>query len=378
MKTLRNPLMPLLVALLALVPLPVLTAQDGAGAGDSRFGDYTLETDLPCLDVLSQGRTGTCWSFATTSFLESEVARITGQPVDLSEIWPVRATILEKAKRYVKTKGKSRFTEGGLSHDVIEMVREYGMVPASAYTGLTEGQRVHNHGELFAVIGGVIKGLAENRRLSPRWEAAVNAVLDTYLGAAPETVTVDGKQLSPKEYARDVLRLPLDRYIEVMSLARADFGKRAELDIPDNWWDYDQYLNVPLDTFMAGIDHALAKGYSVAVDMDVSEPGFQQGKGIASLPAELEKKGAVTQQVRDAMFVDGATGATTDDHLMHVTGTAKGPDGRTWYVTKNSWGAVGPYKGYILVSKPYMRAKALAYMVHEEGLPPEMRGSRSP
>ena len=44
-----------------------------------------VEIDLTATEVISQGRTGTCWSFSTTSFLESEAFRITGELHDFSE-----------------------------------------------------------------------------------------------------------------------------------------------------------------------------------------------------------------------------------------------------------------------------------------------------
>ena len=49
-----------------------------------------VEIDLTATEVISQGRTGTCWSFSTTSFLESEAFRITGELHDFSEMANVR------------------------------------------------------------------------------------------------------------------------------------------------------------------------------------------------------------------------------------------------------------------------------------------------
>jgi bleomycin hydrolase len=45
-----------------------------------------IEIDLTATDVISQGRTGTCWSFSTTSFLESEAFRVSGALHDFSEM----------------------------------------------------------------------------------------------------------------------------------------------------------------------------------------------------------------------------------------------------------------------------------------------------
>ena len=190
--------------------------------------------------------------------------------------------------------------------------------------------------------------------------------MDAYIGKVPETFTVDGKSYTPQEYTKDVLKLEPKKYIEVMSYGYTDFDKPGKLTVDDNWMHYDQYRNVRVDEFMRGINHALENGYSIALDCDVSEPGFVAPKGIAQLPADLEKPGAVTQEMRDKMFADKTT---TDDHLMHIVGMAKHEDGRTFYYVKNSWGPIGPYKGYLFMSENYVRAKGLAYMVNEDALP---------
>jgi bleomycin hydrolase len=57
--------------------------------------------DLDATSVISQGRTGTCWSFATTSYLESEIIRLTGKKIDLSEMYNVRNTYPVKAENYI-------------------------------------------------------------------------------------------------------------------------------------------------------------------------------------------------------------------------------------------------------------------------------------
>ena len=97
---------------------------------------FTTEIDLETTPVISQGRTGTCWSFSSTSFLESEIIRLTGMEIDLSEMYTVRNTYPKKAENYVMRQGKAQFSEGGLAHDVMNSVRDYGLVPQSAYSGI--------------------------------------------------------------------------------------------------------------------------------------------------------------------------------------------------------------------------------------------------
>ncbi|MEE9391450.1 MAG: C1 family peptidase [Planctomycetota bacterium] len=341
-------------------------------------GLFTIDKDLDNLAVLSQGNTGTCWAFATVSFFEAEILRSSGKRVDLSEIYPVYFTYLLKARRYLEKKGESQFTEGGLSHDLRLVIEEFGVAPQSAFKGLLPGDRIHNHSELSRVTKGFLDGLLpkkpkegqrkRRRKFVPskKWEDAYRGILDAYLGEIPKTVTVDGKEMSTQEYARDHCGFKSEDYLEVMSNGTKPMWEENSLDVPDNWCRDAKYRNVPLKDLMEAMDHAVAKGYSVAVDVDVSEPGFKARKGVATLPAELEKKGAVTQEIRDQMF---KSGKTSDDHLMHVVGTAKDKNGKVFYVVKNSWGKIGPYQGYMFMSRPYMAAKMLAFMVHKGGLP---------
>lgn len=356
---------------LLLLASSVLTAQEGV-----RMGPFTIETRADALDVISQDSTGTCWSYATVSFLESEVLRTTGKEVDLSEMYLVRHAIVEKARRYVMLGGRAQFSQGGLSHDIIAMARMHGIVPQADYDALPHGQSRHDHGEMFRLLDKVVKGFTEKdaKRPGKYWLHAIGGIADAYMGKPPtsvSTLTVNGKPATPKQYAEH-LKLDLDGYVQLMSFSYAPFHQDAELLVPDNWMRFQGYKNLPLDEMMAALDHALARGYTVAVDMDVSEKGFSARNGTARLTKAMEKPGAITQAVRDEMF---RSGDTTDDHLMHVTGVARHEDGTRYYVTKNSWGAIGPYEGHLFISENFMRAKLLAFMVHESGLPKQERGS---
>ena len=62
---------------------------------------FTDVIDLDATPVISQGKTGTCWSFSTSSFLESEIIRLTGKEIDISEMYTVRNTYPKKADNYV-------------------------------------------------------------------------------------------------------------------------------------------------------------------------------------------------------------------------------------------------------------------------------------
>src|SRR5690606_13075512 len=122
--------------------------------GFSAFGQqseyqFTEIIDLTPSPVCNQGKTGTCWSFATVSFLEAEVYRINGKFVDLSEMYPVRKTYPVKAYNYVYRQGKAQFDEGGLGHDVMNAVAQFGIVPQTEYVGMNSSESGYDHSEMI-------------------------------------------------------------------------------------------------------------------------------------------------------------------------------------------------------------------------------------
>ena len=347
---------------------------------------YTFETvtDLESTPVISQGITGTCWSFSTSSFLESEIMRITGKQIDISEMYNVRNTYPEKAWNYLMRQGNARFSQGGLSHDVINSIRKYGIVPQSVYTGLEEGQEKHNHIEMVSVLEGMLNIYVENpaKTLSSNWKKAVESVLDVYLGKRIEEFTYEGKNYTPESFL-EMTRIQPEDYVSVTSFMHKPFYSDFILNIPDNFSN-GSYYNLPLDEFVAVIDHALENGYTLALDCDVSEPTFSQKDGVAVIPEnetdtrtilkDIKQEKSISPEYRQQEFENYHT---TDDHLMHIVGKVKDQEGHVYYKVKNSWGTdkirVGESGGYINMSVPYMRLKAISVMLHKDGLSKAVR-----
>jgi bleomycin hydrolase len=335
--------------------------------------------DLEATPVISQGRTGTCWSFSTSSFLESEIIRLTGKQIDLSEMYTVRNTYPLKSKNYVMRQGKAQFSEGGLAHDVINSVRDYGLVPQEAFSGLFASEESHNHAEMVAVLEAMVKTYVDNpgRKLSKKWAEAVEAVLDVYLGKNINSFTFEGKQYTPQSFLAMTKLKPTD-YVTITSFTDSPYYQQFILSIPDNWSNGLMY-NVPLDEMMAAIDNALQKGFTVALDCDVSERTFSSKDGVAVIPMDSENnikalqgiypEMKVTQEYRQDEFENFDT---TDDHLMHITGMLKDQNGTTYYKVKNSWGTDEKRNangGYVYFSEAYMRLKSISIMVHKDALP---------
>lgn len=340
---------------------------------------FNTVIDLEATPVISQGRTGTCWSFSTSSFLESEIIRLTGNEIDLSEMYTVRNTYPKKAENYVMRQGKAQFSEGGLAHDVMNSVRDYGLVPNEAFSGLQTMEESHNHAELVAVLTAMANTFVDNpgRKLSKNWRQAMEAVLDVYLGGNVNSFTYRGKQYTPESF-RKMTKIEPANYVTITSFMQAPFYSEFILNIPDNW-SYGSFYNVPLDEMIGAIDNALEKGFTVELDCDVSEKTFSSKDGVAVIPKDSENnilalqgvypEMQVTQQYRQDEFENFTT---TDDHLMHITGMIRDQNGTKYYKVKNSWGTDEKRNangGYVYFSEAYMRLKAISITVHKDAVP---------
>ena len=270
--------------------------------------EFTIESNIETTDVKSQGNTGTCWSFASTSFIESELIRQGKGHHDLSEMFIVKNVYLDKAHNFLRRQGKTNFGQGALAHDFIRAASEHGIVPESVYDGMKDGAEKHDHGEMFAVLNGMLQGLVKRRRLSKLWPEAYDQVTSTYLGDAPGEFSHDGETYSPKSFARH-LEFDARNYINLTSFQHQPFHEPFVLEIPDNF-SSGLFHNLPIDDLVKTIDRAIENGYSVAWDGDVSESGFSKSKGLAVLPAKDRKdflkfpgeELAVDQQMRQETF----------------------------------------------------------------------------
>jgi bleomycin hydrolase len=342
---------------------------------------YQFKTliDLDATDVISQGHTGTCWSFSASSFLESEIMRLTGNRIDLSEMYSVRNTYSDKAENYVMRQGKAQFSEGGLAHDVMNAVRMNGLVPLEVYNGLSKEETYHNHSEMEAVVSAMLDTYIKNpgKSLSTNWKPAIESVLDIYLGNKVDRFDYNGVAYTPKSFLEYTKIVPED-YISLTSFTQEQFYKSFILNIPDNFSN-GSFHNLPLDDFIETLDNALTNGFTVEFDCDVSEKTFSSKNGVAFVPANLEdvEKGMtevineknITQDYRQQEFENYNT---TDDHLMHITGTLKDQNGTKYYKVKNSWGSDSDRVangGYVYFSEAYMRLKTISITIHKEALP---------
>ncbi|MCL5130242.1 MULTISPECIES: C1 family peptidase [unclassified Algibacter] len=338
---------------------------------------YKFETviDIETTDVISQGNTGTCWSFSTSSFLESEIIRLTGKKIDLSEMYTVRNTYPKKAWNYIMRQGKTQFSEGGLAHDVLNSVKDHGLVPSFVFTGLDEANTRHNHSEMITVLTGVLNTYVNDvkKPLSPKWKQVTESILDIYLGKNVETFNYEGIQYTPKSFL-EMTKINPDDYVSLTSFSHEPYYTNFVLNIPDNFSN-GSFYNITIEDAVKTVNNALKKGYTIALDCDVSESTFTANPGMAIIPedsnvnlkelTEIVPEKEITQAYRQQEFENFNT---TDDHLMHITGLVKDQNGNTYYKVKNSWGKNSERianNGFIYMSEAYFKLKMISITLHK-------------
>ena len=340
--------------------------------------EFTPLTDIGASSVISQGKTGTCWSFSTSSFVESEIERISGRKIDISEMYSVRAIYDEKAWNYVMRQGHAQFSEGGLAHDLMNAISTNGLVPQEDFTGLKNNKTGHDHSNIVPELKVVLDAYIDQDSTATNWVGGTEVILDNNLGTYIETFEYDGKVYTPLEFLTYTQINP-EEYITLTSFTHKPDYSKFILNIPDNFSN-GFFYNLPLDEYMNILDWALENGYTVELDIDVSEPTFSASKGVAVVPknkkdyekgmTEIVEEMKITPEFRQAEFENYNT---TDDHLMHITGTVEDQRGNKYYKVKNSWGSSLANGGYVYVSEAFMRLKSISIMVHKDVISKDLK-----
>lgn len=372
-----------------------------SGTAQSENGyQFTTVVQQKATPVKDQAVSGTCWCFATTSFIESELLRQGKGEYDLSEMFIVRQKYLNQMADNLLRHGKGNVTQGSITASWITAFNQVGIVPEEAYTGINYDSPVHNHSELAGYVEAISAEAVKQKKNSKQYQELANSLFDIYFGKVPETFTYKGKEYTPKSFAES-LGIDTDDYIPLTSFTHKPYYKPFEVEIPDNW-EHSQMYNLPLDELISVMDGALKSGYTLCWDGDVSEKGFAYLNGVAINPdvksddlykdsdrahwgqlndterlAEVFRfehpypEVKVTPEIRQQGY---ESGKTTDDHLMHIIGIATDQNGTKYYITKNSWAAdSNDFGGYLNMSESYVRAKTIYILVHKDALPKTLK-----
>ena len=393
----------LTLALVALMALSASAAKKKEATKNANKPVFTTIKENPITSVKDQNRSGTCWDYSTLSFFEAEILKATGKTYDLDESFVANKTYMERAIQVVRFHGDCQFAQGGSAEDVLATMKAHGIIPQGImpFPGSLYGDSLNNFNEFFSILEPYVDAVAKNKakKISNAWKNGLQGILDAYLGKCPEKFTYEGKEYTPKSFMAS-LGINLDDYVSITSYTHHPFYTGFAVEVQDNW-RFPLSYNVPMDEMMQIIDNAVEQGYTVAWGGDVSEDGFTrkglayaidstktqqslQGSDMARwLKMTTEKKRNIidslgctvpeivpTQEMRQERFDNWEL---TDDHGMLIYGVAKDQNGKEYYMVKNSWGETGDYKGTWYMTKAFIAANTMDFLINKNAIPAEIR-----
>ena len=390
----------LTLALLALLATGANAAKPKKAARSNK-PVFTTIKENPITSIKDQNRSGTCWDYSTLSYFESEILKATGKTYDLCEAFVANKTYMDRAVQVVRLHGDCQFAQGGSAYDVLHVLKNQGICPEDAmpFPGSLYGDSLNNFNEFFGQLEPYVAGIAKStaNKISSQWKVGLQGILDAYLGQCPEKFTYEGKEYTPKSFAAS-LGLNFDDYVTITSYSHHPYYTQYAVEVQDNWRNPLSW-NLPMEDMARILENAVMNGYTVAWGGDVSEPGFTR-KGLAYFvdtkkaeglsgsdmarwlklsPAkrtnlidslgckvpELEPTAEQRQQRFDNWEL-------TDDHGMLIFGIAKDQHGKEYYMVKNSWGETGDYKGIWYMTKNYIVANTMDYLVNKKAIPADI------
>ena len=339
----------------------------------------TIDNQVWASPFKSQGTGGSCSIHSVVSFLESEIYRLHQTKIELSQMYCHYNSYIEKIQRCLRLREPNAFRKGGHFGDVLMVIEKYGAMPYEAYEKILDKENISNYKDLFNELRGFIKDLyskAQKNELDIDWNNGVvtnpwlqnlTEILDKHMGVFPKTFMYNGKEYSPKQFAQNVLDLRFDDYIKLTSYSYIPFHQMGELLVRDNWLHDHDFCNLPIDDFIRTINHAIDQGYSVAVDIHITRELYSDP---SKNYADYREDTVVDQDVRNELFDNWLT---TDVHLFHLIGIAHDESGKKYYLIKDSVGKELGATPPTFYSENYFRARALAVMIHKNGIPKDIR-----
>ena len=390
----------LTLALLALLATGANAAKPKKAAKNNKPVFTTIKAN-PITSVKDQNRSGTCWDYSTLSFFEAEILKATGKTYDLCESFVANKNYMDRAVQVVRLHGDCQFSQGGSAYDVFYVLKNEGICPEEAmpFPGSLYGDSLNNFNEFFGQLEPYVEGIARSKekKISNQWKVGLQGILDAYLGKCPEKFEYEGKEYTPKSFAAS-LGLNFDDYVSITSYSHKPYYTQYAVEVQDNWRNPLSW-NLPMEDMARIIENAVMNGYTVAWGGDVSEPGFTR-KGLAyfvdtkkaeSLSGSDMARWLKLSPTKRTSIID-SLGCTvpeleptpeqrqerydnwelTDDHGMLIYGIAKDQNGKEYYMVKNSWGETGDYKGTWYMTKNFIVANTMDYMVNKNAIPTDI------
>lgn len=336
---------------------------------------FTVVKNNVATPVKNQYSSGTCWCFSATAMTESEMLQAGKPELDLSETFTVWNLYIDKAIKYIRRRGDTRFAEGGLGQDMLNAVANYGALPQSVYPGVGKDTVMSRDYKMADDLKGYLDGILKKYKdtIPTNWIEGFMAILNSYLGQPPAEFDYNGKHYTPQTFAAEYITENPADFIGFTSFTHHPYYSSFVMEVPDNY-NSNAYYNLPLDEFIQTVKACILKGYTLTWDADVSNSGFQSSKGFAmwvSNPSDAKALPNFTEQpynatVRQELFDKQVT---QDDHLMQITGIAKDAKGTEYFIVKNSYGIRGPFAGYVYVSMPYFAINTISVLVNKKAVP---------
>jgi len=314
---------------------------------------------------VTQDNTGTCWAFASTSFFESEIYRLSGKEVKLSEMYTVYWEYVERAIDFVNTRGNTYFDEGSESNATMYIWKKYGIAPESQYSGKLSLNDYYDHSAMVKQM----KDYLENIKKTNIWNEKlvvdnIIAILNEFMGEPPTVFILNDKEYTPIQYLNDYLNIKINNYFSFISQKSSNYFEKAELIENDNWRHDDNYYNLPLKDYFKLITNSVETGYSVCICGDISEKGYRNADKIEKILASDIPSEYIDDDARQFRL---SNYSTTDDHCMHIVGYMI-IDGKYWFLFKDSNGSSfnSNNSGYRFFSEDYIKLKMMNILIHKD------------
>ena len=388
----------LTLALLALLATGANAAKPKKAARSNK-PVFTTIKENPITSIKDQNRSGTCWDYSTLSYFESEILKATGKTYDLCEAFVANKTYMDRAVQVVRLHGDCQFSQGGSAYDVLHVLKNQGICPEDAmpFPGSLYGDSLNNFNEFFGQLEPYVAGIAKStaNKISSQWKVGLQGILDAYLGQCPEKFTYEGKEYTPKSFAAS-LGLNFDDYVTITSYSHHPYYTQYAVEVQDNWRNPLSW-NLPMEDMARILENAVMNGYTVAWGGDVSEPGFTR-KGLAYFVDTKKAEGLSGSDMARWLKLSPAKRTNLIDslgckvpeleptaeqrqqrfdnweltHGMLIFGIAKDQHGKEYYMVKNSWGETGDYKGIWYMTKNFIVANTMDFMVNKNAIPADI------